>query len=83
LRRAIDHAFGDEADGGLGLSRLQVLAGDGNAASHRVARSSGFTETGRDRRCYLLGDGRVVDMVRFDLLRAEWPLRQDPTSVGL
>jgi hypothetical protein len=32
----------------------------------------GFTETGVDRHCYDLNDGRVVDLVRFDLLRSEF-----------
>lgn len=73
LRLALGHAFTPVDAGGLGLERVSLGAGDGNLGSHRVARSLGFTETGRDRQCYDLYDGRVVDLVRFDLLRSESP----------
>lgn len=72
LRRAIEHAFAAADDGGLGLERLSIGAGDTNYPSQGVARSCGFVETGRDRRCYNLHDGTVVDLVRFDLLRSEF-----------
>lgn len=76
LRRAIGlatgQAFRSEDDGGYGLERLSLGAGEGNIASQSVARACGFTETGRDRRCYDLYDGSVVDLVRFDLLKSEW-----------
>lgn len=72
LRAVLAHAFAPEADGGLGLERISLNAGDGNLASQGVARSCGFTETGRDRHCYDLDDGRVVDLIRFDLLRSEF-----------
>jgi RimJ/RimL family protein N-acetyltransferase len=92
LRLVIGHAFTATEHGGLGLERIHLGAGDGNEASQRVARSLGFTETGRDRRCYELDDGSVVDLVRFDLLVSEWtadrpsegsraapaPVRSDP-----
>jgi RimJ/RimL family protein N-acetyltransferase len=68
LRRVIAHAFTPETEGGLGLGRLSLGAGDGNAASQGVARACGFVETGRDRRCYDRYDGSVVDLIRFDLL---------------
>jgi RimJ/RimL family protein N-acetyltransferase len=71
LRRMITHAFTNEARGGLGLERVSLGAADSNVASQRVARSCGFIETGRDRRCYQLYDGTVVDLVRFDLLRSD------------
>jgi RimJ/RimL family protein N-acetyltransferase len=72
LRHVIAHAFADEDAGGLGLERIYLGAGDGNAASQGVARSLGFTETGRDRHCYDLADGSIVDLIRFDLLASEW-----------
>lgn len=71
LRAVIAHAFAPEAAGGLGLQRIHLGAGDGNAGSLGVARSLGFTETGRDRHCYDLDDGSIVDLIRFDLLRSE------------
>ena len=72
MRAVLAHAFADEDDGGLGLERISLCAGDGNFASQGVARSCGFTETGRDRHCYDLADGTVVDVIRFDLLRSEF-----------
>jgi RimJ/RimL family protein N-acetyltransferase len=72
LRAVLAHAFAPESQGGLGLERIRLGAGDGNFASQAVARSLGFTETGRDRSCYELNDGTVVDLVRFDLLRSEF-----------
>jgi RimJ/RimL family protein N-acetyltransferase len=54
---------------------VSLDAADGNLGSQAVARTSGFTETGRDRSCYLVSDGRVVDLVRFDLLADEWRSR--------
>ncbi len=72
LRLALDQAFAPEDAGGYGLQRVSLGAGDGNVASQAVARACGFTETGRDRRCYRLSDDRVVDLVRFDMLAEEW-----------
>lgn len=72
LRAVIGHAFTWVDEGGLGLERISLGAGDGNLASQGVARSCGFTETGRDRRCYDLSDGTIVDLIRFDLLRSEF-----------
>ena len=72
LRTVVRFAFTPVDEGGVGLERLSLLAGEGNDASLGVARSLGFTEVGRDRQCYDLDDGRVVDLVRFDLLRAEF-----------
>lgn len=69
LRLVRDVAFTPTEDGGYGLDRLRLDAGAGNAGSQAVARAAGFIETGRDRRCYLLADGTVDDLVRFDLLR--------------
>lgn len=72
LRLVLGHAFRAASEGGLGLERIHLGAGDGNEASQHVARAVGFTETGRDRRCYDLPDGSVVDLIRFDLLVSEW-----------
>ncbi len=68
LRLLIGHAFAAESDGSLGLQRVSLGAAATNPASQQVARACGFTETGRDRRCYNLPDGSVVDLLRFDLL---------------
>jgi RimJ/RimL family protein N-acetyltransferase len=72
LRLVITHAFTSEDAGGLGLERIHLGAGDGNSASIGVAQSLGFTETGRDRHCYDLADGSIVDLIRLDLLASEW-----------
>ncbi len=72
LRLALDQALRSAEEGGYGLQRVSLGAGDGNVASQAVARACGFTETGRDRRCYRLSDDRVVDLVRFDILTEEW-----------
>jgi RimJ/RimL family protein N-acetyltransferase len=72
VKLAVGHALRPEAEGGYGLERIRLGAGDGNLGSLGVARSCGFTETGRDRRCYLMPDGSVLDLIRFDLLASEW-----------
>ncbi len=72
LNLALAHAFATEEEGGLGLERISLGAGDGNLASQGVARTCGFTETGRDRQNYNVYDGSVVDLVRFDLLKSEF-----------
>lgn len=71
LRQVVAHAFMPVEDGGLGLERVSLGAGAPNLASQGVARSCGFVETGRDRQCYDLYDGTVVDLIRFDLLRSD------------
>ncbi len=76
LKLALDHAFAHEEDGGLGLTRISLNAGVGNEGSQAVALALGFTETGRDRLCYDLYDGSIVDLVRFDLLKREMDGRQ-------
>lgn len=72
LRTVLTHAFAPADEGGVGLERVGLLAGEGNEASQGVARACGFTRTGVDRSCYDLSDGRVVDLARFDLLRSEF-----------
>ncbi len=66
VRALVDHAF---SPAGLDLRRLSLNVADGNEASLRVARASGFTPSGRDRAAEPLGDGRVVDLLRFERLR--------------
>ena len=72
MRLVLEHAFGSPDDGGLGLGRVSLGAGDGNVGSQGVALATGFTATGRDRQCYDLLDGSVVDLVRFDILKSEF-----------
>lgn len=71
VRLVRDYAFTPTQDGGGGLERLSLLAADPNSASRRVATNAGFREVGRDRSMVRLGDGRVVDHVRYDLLAHE------------
>jgi RimJ/RimL family protein N-acetyltransferase len=75
MQLGLDHAFAPTDEGGLGLNRISLNAGVGNEGSQAVALACGFTQTGRDRRCYDLDDGSVVDLVRFDLLRQEFVTR--------
>ena len=72
VRLAVRHAFIPREDGGLGRIRLRLNAADGNLASQQIARANGFVEVGRDRLAEPLGDGTFADLVRFDLLIAEW-----------
>ncbi len=72
----VRHAFTRTDEGGLGLDRVFLKAATTNPASQQVARSNGFTEFGRERCSERLGDGSLVDMVLFDLLREEWAGRQ-------
>ena len=69
---AVRHAFAPEADGGLGLVRVQISAADGNEASLRVILANGFVPTGRERRSLRLGDGSLVDCLCYDLLVEEY-----------
>ncbi len=68
---AARHAFIPEEDGGLGLRRVYVLAGESNTGSRRVAEANGFTATGRERRACHRRDGSVEDFVLYDLLAEE------------
>ena len=54
----------------LGLERIDLLAGTGNAASQRVAERAGFTREAI-LRSYMRGKGERQDMVAFGLLRDE------------
>ena len=54
----------------LGLERIDLLAGTGNAASQKVAQRAGFTREAV-LRSYMRGKGERQDMVAFGLLRGE------------
>jgi RimJ/RimL family protein N-acetyltransferase len=54
----------------LGLERIDLLAGTGNAASQKVAERAGFKREGV-LRSYMRGKGERQDMVAFGLLRDE------------
>lgn len=77
VRIVVRHAFAPRDSGGLGLRRLVLRAAEGNEPSCGVARSAGFTPTGRQRGAERLGDGRYVDLLDHDLLVDEWDARAD------
>jgi RimJ/RimL family protein N-acetyltransferase len=68
----VRHGFVPAEDGGLGLQRIVVFAGEENSASRRVIERNGFTATGRERRGTKLRDGRLVDTIAYDMLVEEW-----------
>jgi ribosomal-protein-alanine N-acetyltransferase len=72
LREAINltipFLFGAEDAGGLGLRRLRANVSAGNLASMRLLDALGFKACGRDHETSLLGDGSVVDTLRYELL---------------
>jgi RimJ/RimL family protein N-acetyltransferase len=68
----VRHAFVPEEDGGLGLRRLTVYAGEQNAASRRVIEANGFVVNGRERNGTRMRDGSLMDTVCHDLLVEEW-----------
>ncbi|MDF8262902.1 GNAT family N-acetyltransferase [Luteipulveratus flavus] len=69
---ALSHAFTSTEDCGLGRRRLRLNVAAGNDASAAIARRHGFTHVGTDRLAEPLGDGSYADLLRFDLLQAEW-----------
>ena len=72
VRLAVRHAFVPRTDGGLGRRRLRLHVADGNDPSRAVALRCGFVQVGRDRSAERLGDGSYVDLLRHDLLEAEY-----------
>ncbi len=64
----VRHAFSPAETQGLGLGRLTVAAAVGNTASQRVIAANGFTRVGHERRSERLGDGQLVDLLRYDRL---------------
>ncbi len=71
VRAVARHCLLPRVEGGLGLDRVLIRVAEPNTASAAVARSAGFTLTGRDRDGERLADGRTVDFLRFDLLATE------------
>ena len=67
----VEHCFAAYDAGGLGLSRVRIRCAEGNLASQGVIARCGFTPGGRERRALLLGDGSLVDMLCYDMLREE------------
>lgn len=71
----VRHGFIPAEDGGLGLRRLTIYAGEENTASRRVIEANGFTATGRERNGTMLRDGSLMDTVCYDQLVEEWSAR--------
>lgn len=67
VRLVVRHAFIDSADGGLGLTKLRLIAAVDNPPSRRVAEAAGFREVGVERAGTLCADG-PHDAVIYDLL---------------
>ena len=65
VNAAAGYSFSPE---GLALRRLSINVAEGNEPSIAVAQRTGFQQTGRDSLTEPLGDGRVVDRLRFDRL---------------
>ena len=68
VRTLATHALSPQ---GARVRRLSLNVADGNDASVRVAQRAGFTRSGVDRLAEALGDGRVVDLLRFERLAHE------------
>ncbi len=75
LRLATGHAFAPGEAGGLGLRRLVLYAGAGNAASRGVAARAGFAQTGLAPAAEPLGDGTFDGQVAFHRLASDDPGR--------
>ena len=68
---ALDHCFAAYDGGGLGLTRVRIRSAEGNHASRHVIAACGCTLVGRERRALRLGDGTLVDVLCYDVLREE------------
>lgn len=68
LQLVAEHALAPRPDGGLGLRRLSLYAGLGNAASNAVAHHAGFVEVGCEHASEPLGDGTYDDVRVYELL---------------
>lgn len=71
VRLAARHGLLSREAGGMGMIRLVIRAAEGNRASQRVALGAGFHPAGRDRHAEQLRDGKLVDLVRFDLIESD------------
>lgn len=69
-RLALDHAFR-----ALGLERVTAWAAAPNAASLGVLTALGMRRVGTQRAAARTGSAETVDLVGFDLLASEWPVR--------
>lgn len=69
VRLAIEHAWADAADGGLGLQRLLASTVADNDASARVLQRAGFAEWGHEPEFCARDDGSYDDMRHWVLLR--------------
>lgn len=67
----LDHCFTSYDAGGLGLTRVRTRSAEGNHASRRVIERCGFALVGRERRALRVGDGSLVDVLGYDMLREE------------
>lgn len=65
VNAAAGYAFSPE---GLAMRRLSINVAEGNEPSIAVAQRTGFRQTGRDSLTEPLGDGSVVDRLRFERL---------------
>lgn len=81
LRLVVDIALRPEADGGMGLHRVEANVQPGNERSAGVLRSLGFRHEGETPRMLLLaaggGDAEGIDAwrdhERYAVTREEWP----------
>jgi RimJ/RimL family protein N-acetyltransferase len=67
---AIGHAFS-----ALGVRRVTAYASAGNVASQRILERCGMRQIGVHRLGARLGDGTDVDLVGYDLVASEFPVR--------
>ncbi|MFL6101645.1 MAG: GNAT family N-acetyltransferase [Actinomycetales bacterium] len=79
LRLVLDLALRDEADGGMGLHRVEANVQPGNVASAGLLRSLGLRHEGYSPRYLYLADSEGVerwrDHHRYAITREEWPGR--------
>lgn len=62
------YALLPEDVGGFGFDRLVIRVAEDNLPSQRVALAAGFRPVGRETCSERLRDGRLTDMLRFDLV---------------
>ncbi|RNL62956.1 N-acetyltransferase [Nocardioides marmoriginsengisoli] len=70
VRLAVRHSFIDAEDGGLGLTKLRLVAAVDNTASRKVAVANRFREAGIERAGTPCRDG-AHDAVVYDLLASD------------